>query len=101
MSQRAIGALWTESRDEKGTCRHSNVSISAIWPVLTETSRIPNAFPHFTVRIDVQVHAFRIRTLPVLAEEPALRHLFQIVLMQEFTIFALFAETAEPVLADN
>ena len=65
-----------------------------------QNPRAYHTFPHLAIGIDVEVHAFRIGAFPVLAEEPALRHLFQIVFMQEFAVFP-FAETTEPVLAND
>lgn len=76
MSQRTIRSLRTEPSDKKGTGCHSYVSISAIGAVFAEASGVPDALLHFAIGIDVQVHALGIRAFPVLAEKPALRHLF-------------------------
>jgi len=52
------------------------------------------------LRVDVQVQALiTIRAIPVPDEEIALRHLAQVVLVQELARLALLAEPAQPMLA--
>lgn len=54
------------------------------------------------LRVNVQVQALlAVGAVAVAHEEVALRHLAEVVLVQELARLALFAEAAEPVLADQ
>lgn len=56
----------------------------------------------FAQRVDVQVETLvAVGAVAVAHEEVALRHLTQIVLVEEFASFTLLAERAQPVLADE
>ena len=77
------------------------MSIPTIGAVFAETSGVPYTLLHFAIRVDVQVHAFRIGTFPVFTEKPTLRHLFQIIFMQKFTILSLFTKPPKPMLAND
>ena len=61
--------------------------------MFTEAPSVPQALLNLAIGIDVEVHAFGIRAFPVLAEEPAFRHLFQIVFVQEFATLSLLTQS--------
>ena len=69
--------------------------------MFAEPTCIPHTFLYLTVRVDVEIHAFRIGALPVFAEKPALWHLFQVVFVKELTTFPFFAQSTQPMLADD
>lgn len=75
--------------------------ISTIRPVLAEPSSIPQTLLNLAIRVDMQVHALRIRTLPVFTKKPTLRHLLQIIFMQKLAILSLLAQPPKPMLADD
>ncbi len=49
----------------------------------------------------MEVHALGIGAFAVLGKEPALGHLFQIVLVKKLAVVAFFAQAAEPMFADD
>lgn len=77
------------------------MSIPTIGAVFAEASGVPDTFLYLAIGIDVEVHAFRIRTFAVFTEKPAFRHLFQIIFMQKFAILAFLAQPPKPMLAHD
>lgn len=94
-------AIRTESSQIEFTQDLSNMPVSAARTVLAEPSRVPKTLLSLGSWIDVQILAFRIAALPVLGEEPAFGHFFEVVFVQKFTRITLFTETSQPVLADD
>jgi hypothetical protein len=101
MRKWTIGALRTETGNEKRTGSPSDVSVSAAESVLAEAPCVPKTFFDSAVRVNVQVHALWVTAFSVLAEEPAFGHLFQVEFVQKLARFALFAQATKPMLADN
>jgi hypothetical protein len=69
--------------------------------VSAETSVVPGTVLDFGLPVNVKEIAFLVAALVVFGEEVALGHLAHVVLVQEFTLVALFAQTAQPVLAHD
>lgn len=68
----------------------------------TEALVVVRAGRQLGLRVNVQVQALlAVGAVPVAHEEVALGHLAEVVLVQELARLALFAEAAEPVLADQ
>lgn len=101
MSHLAVGTKRTKSTEIELTNSVPGMLIATQRPVLTESTRIPRTLSQLRVRIDVKVKAFRVMALPVLCEEPAIRHLFQVILVQELTVVSFLAQATEPVLTDD
>ena len=60
--------------------------------MFAESARVPWTFYAALLRIHVQIEAFlAVTAFAVLAKEPTLGHTAQIVLVQKFTVIALFA----------
>lgn len=100
MRQRTIRSLRTKPSNKKWTGRHSHMSIPTIRAVFAEAAGVPNAFLYLAIRVDVEVHAFGIRAFTVFAEKPALRHLLQVIFVQEFAILSLLAKPSQPMFAN-
>jgi len=67
-----------------------------------EALAVRGALADAHVLCDVEVHALvAVGAEAVLGKEPALWHLAQVVLVHELALVALFAQAAEPVLADG
>lgn len=101
MPQFALRAVRAKASQVEGTHGIPQMLISAVRAMLTKASPIPHTFPPLGIRIHMLIYTLSIRTLPILCEEPAFRHLFQIIFVQEFTDFAFFAQAAEPVFAND
>jgi hypothetical protein len=75
--------------------------ITAVGSVLAKPPPIPHTLSSLGVRVDMLIYTLKIRTLAVFCEKPALWHLLQVVFVQKFAGFALFAEASEPVFAND
>lgn len=101
LSKLTFGTKGTKSSKIKLTSRVASMLIPTIGTMFTETPRIPQTLPPLTVGVHMKVEAFGITAFAVLGKEPALGHLFQVVLVQEFTCIAFLAKTPKPMFADN
>lgn len=67
----------------------------------TEASHKPLTQRQSTLRVDMQIQTLvSVRAIPIPAKKVALWHFTQVVLVEKFAVIALFAEAAQPVLAD-
>ena len=66
----------TEAGNEKGTSSASDVLVTTTRTVSTESTSVPRALLDLAFWVNVQVHTFGIGTFAVIAEKPALGHLF-------------------------
>lgn len=70
--------------------------------MLTKSTIVPGTLGDFRLGIDMKVHAFLTTgTLPISGVEPALRHLFHVVLMEELALILLFTQPTQPMFADD
>lgn len=70
--------------------------------MFAESSCIPWAILDLALGVDMKVNTLcSIVALAVLAVEPALGHLAQVVLVQELAVVALLAETSKPMFANH
>lgn len=101
MGVRAVQPFRTKPKEIVLAYNLTDVLVAAFWSMFAKSSRVPYALFDLTLWIYMQVNALWIAAFAVLAVEPTLGHTLQVVLVQEFTVVAFFAQTPEPVLADH
>lgn len=102
VSVRAVGSLRAPSCDVVLADHFPSVLVSAIGSMFAESSCIPWAILDLALGVDMKVNTLcSIVALAVLAVEPALGHLAQVVLVQELAVVALLAETSKPMFANH
>lgn len=76
--------------------------VSTVGSMLAESSCIPWAILDLTLWVNVKIDTFgTVITFAVLAVEPALGHLPEVIFVQELTVVAFFAESSEPMFAND
>lgn len=96
----AVRAVRAEACEVVWAELSSDVLFRAHWPERAESHVVVRARRQLGQRIDVQIQTlFTVGAVAVAHEEVALRHLSQIVLVQELAGDAFLAEAAQPVLA--
>ena len=97
----AICPKRTKSRNVSLARNASDMLATTMGSVSAKSPRIPCALFDLAAGINVKVEALRIAALPIHFEEPALWHLLEVVLVQEFTTLPLLAKTPQPMLAHH
>lgn len=96
--------LWTlgaETAQIVDTHHASCVPMTTVGPMSAEPSIIPRAILDLGFWVDVKKWAFLVAASIKARIEVALRHLCHVVLVEEFTLVALFTKPTKPVLAHN
>lgn len=78
-----------------------HMPVPAVGPMPAEPPIVPGAIFDFALRIDVQKRALLVVAGVEAGVEVAFRHLGHVVLVQKLALVALFAQTAQPVLAHD
>lgn len=98
----ALGPVRAEAREVKGAELAADVLLGADGPQRAEAHVVVRAGRQLGQRVDVQVEALlAVGAVAVAHEEVALGHAAEVVLVEELAGDALFAEAAQPVLADE
>lgn len=87
-------AVRTETSQVVGAKHTTDVTMATMWTVSTESTIIPRTVLNLALRVDVQERAFLVVARVESRIEVALGHLGHVVLVEELTLIALFAETS-------
>lgn len=97
----ARGAVRAETGEVARAQLAADVLLAACRAQRAETLVVVGARRQLGLGVDVQIQTLvAVRAVAVAHEEVALRHLAQVVLVQELAALSLFAERTQPVLAD-
>lgn len=91
----------TESGQVVGAQYTTNMTMTTVRTVPTESPVVPRAILNLALRIDVQEGTLLVVASVEPRVEVAFGHLGHVVFVQEFALVALLAETTKPVLADD
>lgn len=76
--------------------------VSTVGSMLAKSSCVPWTILDLALWVNVKIDTFgAVVTFAVLAVEPALGHLPEVIFVQELAVVALFAEASEPMFAND
>lgn len=99
MHEFTVFPIGTEAGQIEITQNSPHVPVTTAGSVTTKPSIVPGAIFYLTFWIDMQEGTFLVVTSIEPGVEVAFRHFGHVVLVQEFTLVAFFAQTTKPMLA--
>lgn len=97
----ALLPIWTKTCQVICTENSTDMPMATMGPMPAESSVIPRTILYLALRINVQKWALFVVASIEPGIEVALGHLCHVIFVQEFTLIPLFAQSSQPVLADN